>query len=564
MRIIDRSLPVLLVALSVGCASSPPPAAPAPTPTPTKTATDTLLEELGVKKPPAVEDEETLRERKRWNPDPVTDPVTGQRLQPVPKALPYVARDGKVFNTRLNLPGFPIIKEDDQYWYIAAVEPKLKSPEERKKEEEEANLPPIIDIPASEAEVITPRISKIRLHLKEMSEGLPVSGQWRRNFVLADLLGDGHLEIASPPPRLSSPVLRVFKLEGEKWVQLQVQVDDPQKRAAFSYGGLAAADMDGDGKIDLAFTGHGVSPFVLLNRGVNNGGLRFEVRRDGIPDGMSSQALDLGDLVGDGHPDILAISDTPEWAETKGREKVQPNGYIKGYDTRAFLSDGTAFHTLTSGLEGSCFGYTIALWTPPKGSDADPFIVSSCRYMMMAAILHEFDRKTLTFRLAAVDLVERYAGHLGSAVGTYRGFPAAYTTWFRNTPSGASRDVAGAGVTLYWREGKEWKKKRVVKWLDKQGVTEALAVGDLNGDGLDDVVFADENLGRLRILFQTKDGDFEELDPKLEPKLEKGHPSCIRIGDVTGEGRNDIVVVSEYLTGDPSRAGGFRYFRNLR
>jgi hypothetical protein len=86
-------------------------------------------------------------------------------------------------------------------------------------------------------------------------------------------------------------------------------------------------------------------------------------------------------------------------------------------------------------------------------------------------------------------------------------------------------------------------------------------VGDLDADGLDDIVFADDLTKRVRVFFQTSAGGFEELDPTLEPSFVNA-PSSVRIADVDGDGRPDIVLMTHYLTGHETRAGGFRFYRN--
>jgi hypothetical protein len=41
------------------------------------------------------------------------------------------------------------------------------------------------------------------------------------------------------------------------------------------------------------------------------------------------------------------------------------------------------------------------------------------------------------------------------------------------------------------------------------------------------------------------------------------HPTSIRIGDVDGDGRPDVVMMYQYLTDDETKAGGLRVFRGL-
>ncbi len=88
-------------------------------------------------------------------------------------------------------------------------------------------------------------------------------------------------------------------------------------------------------------------------------------------------------------------------------------------------------------------------------------------------------------------------------------------------------------------------------------------MGDLDGDGLDDIVFADSEIDRLRILFQKPDGTFMEMDESEEPKLDS-LGQCIRLADLDGDGRLDIVLsktVASYRLND---RGGWNVYLNRR
>jgi hypothetical protein len=565
LKVFPGALAALLLGAAAACTSSPSGSAkPAPAPTPagatgeakTKQA-QTLLDALTQKAPPTgVDEDENDRSAEI---KPFFDPATKLRLQKFRKEPPFYEKDGRLFNAIVrDSEGVKIVRQDATFYYVEA--PADAPPEDpRKKHEQELQQVPIIDMPAEEAEKVVPGPSKVKIRFEEISEGLPKVGMWRENFAVGDLDGDGRPEIVSPPPRLSGRGLGIFKLVGKRWESVNAEIEGPEQ-LGFSYGGVSLGDLDGDGRLDIVFGGHGRGPTVLYNKG----NFKFRQVTGGMPAALSTRALEVGDLDGDGKPDILVLSDMPELQMAGGKPAPQPpSEYVLGYDVRAYLNEGESFREVVSGLDRPCFGYTLGLWTPEKGKDEAPFFVSACRYFGGIHVLFTFNRKSLSFEHAGVDIVERHAGHQGSAIGTYKGLPAAYVSYFKNTPSGSSREIAGDGISIYYREGETWKRKRVWKRVGEKGNSQGIAVGDLNGDGLDDIVLADEFTKRVRVFFQTPEGEFEELDTSLEPTF-VNHPTCVRIADVDGDGRKDIIMMYQYLTGDETRSGGIRVFRNVR
>ena len=71
----------------------------------------------------------------------------------------------------------------------------------------------------------------------------------------------------------------------------------------------------------------------------------------------------------------------------------------------------------------------------------------------------------------------------------------------------------------------------------------SVALGDLNGDGALDLVSANFNSDNLTIFFQKSPGQFE-LDPNgplEDPGLLDG-PTSVTIGDLNGDGLPDLVT----------------------
>lgn len=504
------------------------------------------------------------------------DEATGKKLQRIPKSPSLRAEGTKLRHTLLNPAMFSLdlVREDEKYYYVDAPDDANAS---KRKNAETAppDLQPIVEVPPGEYEVVTPKISKTRLKFEEKSAGLPTGGFWRSNMKVVDLDGDGSPEIVTPPPRLAGGTFRVFKFDGAAWQQVKVQVEAVQSGLRFMYGGVDVADMDGDGRPDVLGIGHGTGPVIAYNLG----DWKFRLEARNLPREMSGRSLGAGDVDGDGRLDIVAVSDEPEANRTAEytdmatmygnqpapKENTDPEAYKKGYDMRAFFAqpDGT-FRESTAGLEKGCYGYSMSLAAPAPADGGAPFFVSGCRYQGGRALLYEWDAAGKAFQSVGRGVVEEFSFHSGAAVGTYHGFPAAFASYVKgNAPGAVAKPMRGHGVSVYFRTREGWKARRITKVIaDLPEESQGLGVGDLNGDGLDDIVWADDSVGRVRVFFQTAAGDFEELDPELQPRF-VNHSMTVQVVDVDRDGKKDLVLMYEFRTTDKTRAGGLRFFRNL-
>ena len=86
----------------------------------------------------------------------------------------------------------------------------------------------------------------------------------------------------------------------------------------------------------------------------------------------------------------------------------------------------------------------------------------------------------------------------------------------------------------------------------------------LTGQGryLDDIVFPDSELRRLRIFFQQPDGSFLEAAEKDEPAIDSPG-QCVRLADLDRDGRLDVVL-SKTASSASGGVGGWDVYLNRR
>ena len=115
--------------------------------------------------------------------------------------------------------------------------------------------------------------------------------------------------------------------------------------------------------------------------------------------------------------------------------------------------------------------------------------------------------------------LESYAFHFGTRPGTFGkdrrpAFADAYSK-FMQEPL-----ISAVGVNVYTlgADG-SWKKQALFRKKKGNTFLYAVAMGDVNGDGLDDVVFPDSDLKKIRIFLQGPDGTFAELPAEVSVRI---------------------------------------------
>ena len=145
--------------------------------------------------------------------------------------------------------------------------------------------------------------------------GLPRQAQWRDGFDLADMNGDGHLDLLHGPPRKGRALPFIFLGDGKGGFGLWNETHFPP--LPYDYGDIKAADFNGDGRLDIALTSH-LRGLVTL---INEGGGHYAPWGEGLglqPPGkfpdkplFTSRSIAITDWNSDGKPDLLALNEGP-------------------------------------------------------------------------------------------------------------------------------------------------------------------------------------------------------------------------------------------------------------
>jgi len=343
-----------------------------------------------------------------------------------------------------------------------------------------------------------------------------------------DLDGDGTVDLVSAD-RNASAVTVTFGHRLAEFDSLREFTTGPAPLA------VALGDLDGDGHLDVV-TANWLGNSLSVLRGDGTGSLGPPTRLSiTLPLGVQ-----IADVDRDGHPDLVTTSANPAQVEMFpgdgaghfGPPIVSLPGSAAGSLAVADL-DGDSRPDVVLGRSDqieSGLGVGDGTFTT-----VDTHAMSGAS----AVVLARFDSDSLLDAVAAVRSTGELEIFHGFGTG---GFASPQVVTLPGSPSGVavghfSSGSARPGVAVSMES--VWGPPPVVADFDVflfGGGFEAIAAGDLDGDGLTDVACADIENPRVAVFLNGSTGFADRLDLGTGPNCQ-----AVAIGDLNGDGTLDVI-----------------------
>jgi hypothetical protein len=403
---------------------------------------------------------------------------------------------------------------------------------------------------------LTPAQSDEVVRFVESSHGLPRSGSWRNSPAVVDINGDGHLDIVAPPQRgdFFGVGPSIFLGDGagnwRKWEEVEWH------GSTLDYGAVRAADFNGDGHIDLAFGVHLLGVAVYLHDG--NG--RFTGASEGLPvSTFPTRRIEVADFDGDGYPDVIALTEGPD-IDIRAPRRRESKMRIFRNEQR-----GTKWTQYEIGEPERAFGGDWMAVGDFSGNGY-PDVVTSSIYFHGTDVFWMNDGEMSWSPFGREFLPPfSYIGAVATGKTTSRTRDDAVISFTRFWPRGVNPEEVPhpdltriAGIEVVSFAGPEPVRKPVIRW-ESDTPTWAMAVGDINGNGHDDIVYIRTHPAENGVLLGDGAGNFRRA--KVEGwEVVPNVAYDLTLADVDGDGRLDIVVMYESL--GSGREGSIRVHLN--
>ena len=415
---------------------------------------------------------------------------------------------------------YQLAREDGEYLYVKEY---LVLKDEAPPPPHVSSLPTAAPQPTPLPPVTLDTVNRVTL--APFSDGLPTQGQWRNRFDIADMNGDGHLDIVHGPPRKGGGGPRIFL--GDSAGHWQPWKDAVYPRAGYDYGAVAVADFNDDAHPDLALAAHLKGLTVLLGDG--HGAFQLGAGPEAFePDTatrFTSRAVLAHDWNRDGKPDLIALGEGP-----------RPGGKASGsFGSVVYLNQGNnQWQKQVLPVAANSFGDTLATGDVNNDGQTDILTASLA-----------FENKKLV----------QYGG-ADTAPAEITELPPRsyiYAVALADVDNDHRDDLVVGALS---QEGEQWSVPLMVllsraddTWQhvtlannNSRNVISALAAGDIDGDKNTDIAALDSDGGLRLFLGNGKGGFVEEQSPEVQPLGAGCRGYHLRLVDLNADTRDEIVA----------------------
>lgn len=459
---------------------------------------------------------------------------------------------------------FEIYQQNEKYVWVWMEEIVSRSREERRKAQDVKALPKetvdYLNLIREDFAPLDPAASPVRLRFEESSQGLPGSGSWRNGGTVADMNGDGKLDIVLPPQRAGNGVPAIFLGDGKGgWKQWQTVWS-----TRLNYGSVVAADFDKDKNMDVAFSVHLAGVAVFLGNG------KGEFKEVFYDKAFPSRRLVTADVDRDGWTDVVAITEGP--TGRSGDPKAKEYTALRGYLNRA---KGTKWEGLNiAHPKDNTSGDYLA--TGNFNGDRFPDFLTSTIYFNGTSTVHlsQGEPKKYDFFWDGKGYVIPFRSYY-SAVATGRfankDRDDAIVSYYRIWPPKVDPEqiaapplqrVVGLDRVSFSAGAKEGTRTPIVRWEAGRSVS-GIASADFDRDGKTDLMYTRHDPREAVLLLGDGKGGFAQGTVegiKLRPLSNYD----LMVADVNADSRPDVIVMyeSESATSLSVKNGSVHVFLN--
>ncbi|HEV7241014.1 MAG TPA: VCBS repeat-containing protein [Thermoanaerobaculia bacterium] len=460
---------------------------------------------------------------------------------------------------------FEIYQQNEKWVWVWMEElPARKSREERKRAEEIKQVPKetvdYLNLIRDEFTPIDPPASPVRIRFEESSEGLPDRGSWRNTLDVADMNGDGKLDLVVPPQRAGNGTPAIFLGDGAGNWKLWETVWSTR----LNYGAVVAADFNKDKKMDVAFSVHLSGVAIFLGDG--KGGFNEVFYDKAFP----SRQLVTADIDHDGWMDIVVITEGP--TGRSGDPKAKQYTALRGYLNRG---KGTKWEGLNiANPKDNTSGDWLAVGN--FNNDRFPDFIASTIYFNGTSIFHlsQGEAKKYDWYWDGKGYVIPFRSYYNAVtagrftnkdrddaiVASYRIWPVKMDQ--KVVPDPPLGRVVSIDRISFSADGKDGKRTSIMRWEPGRSVF-GLARGDFDGDKKEDVIFTRHDPREAVMLLGDGKGGFARATVEGIPLRPEANYD-LKVADVNGDARPDVIVMyeSESATSLSERNGSIHVYLN--